>query len=302
METVDVTDLFTETKKKKLPVPLRILRACGIVLLVLVLAVAGGMCFSALNRAKALSVLPPGAALYVHTDSAWGAVNPLIDLQAADVLLSEPSLVQFRSAFMRLRTADVRKSALTAWLLARRVDAALYTAVPLEAASTASPGDGAYAGAELKTGPDAGPGSAPSAETGAERGAETSSGSEAGTSGESFVAAVDFGSLSLFTRLFTLVSPFVHIPGLELVHGSPSDYFIWTSPADAAAPDAGAAPVIYIKPLKNLVVISTSPVLFQKAISAGNEREYTEQNRALLTSRSVKKQPVRLFADASQLA
>ena len=114
---------------KSVPRAVRVLRGVLIGLLALVLLLAAWLGFSTVNRAKALSVLPTGGGLYLHTESLWNAVNPLMDLQAADLLLSDPAFAQlahFRSTFMQFRASPLRSNRLVALLASRRVDVALY--------------------------------------------------------------------------------------------------------------------------------------------------------------------------------
>ena len=61
--------------------------------LVTVCLIAGILLFCALDRKNALDAVPRDYTVYVHTDNAWSAFNPLLDLQAADVLFSQKEFV-----------------------------------------------------------------------------------------------------------------------------------------------------------------------------------------------------------------
>ncbi|MGP1458668.1 MAG: hypothetical protein ACTTKL_05095 [Treponema sp.] len=84
--------------------------------------------FSAVHRAPALQMLPKGFETYVRMDSAWKALNPLLDLRAAEVLFSSPNFASFRAPFMQLRSSPLRKNKAAAVLASRRADIALYAA------------------------------------------------------------------------------------------------------------------------------------------------------------------------------
>ncbi len=113
-------------KKKKLPFVLRFIRGLFIFVLVLAVLLLSLFAFCALDKRTALSTLPNNYSLYVHTDSAWDTVDPLLDLQAADVLLSSDGFKDFRSVFMNLRGSPIRTNKAFRFVAARAVDAALY--------------------------------------------------------------------------------------------------------------------------------------------------------------------------------
>lgn len=84
------------------------------------------MGFSAADRASALKMIPKGFAVYVRMDSAWKALNPLLDLRAAEVLFSSSDFSQFRAPFMQLRSSSLRNNKAAAYFASRRADVALY--------------------------------------------------------------------------------------------------------------------------------------------------------------------------------
>lgn len=82
--------------------------------------------FSVVNRRASLSLIPSDFSVYIHTDSAWEALEPLLDLQAAEVLLSLPEFVQLRQPFMALRQSTLRDNFFFTFLASRPVDISLY--------------------------------------------------------------------------------------------------------------------------------------------------------------------------------
>ncbi len=112
--------------KKKNPF-LRFLKVLLIIILILIAIIASWTAFSAFNRKKSISYVPRGYSLYVHMDSVWKALEPMIDLRAADLLLSSPDFAQLRPVFMNLRTSPLRDSKLFAFAASRALDAGLYT-------------------------------------------------------------------------------------------------------------------------------------------------------------------------------
>lgn len=97
-----------------------------IVILVLVLAVGGLFAFSAIDRKKPIDLLPHDYSVYVHTDSAWKALEPLLDLKAVDMYLSSPELAELRGIFMQLRASEWRNNKILAYLASKTIDFGLY--------------------------------------------------------------------------------------------------------------------------------------------------------------------------------
>lgn len=116
-----------QTKKKKKPFFLKLLTGIFWLVLFVVLLLLAGFIFSALHKKNSLSMLPPDYSLHLHMDNAWKAVNPLVDLEAADIILSQPQFLSLRPAFMSWRTSALRQNKLVALAASRKVDAALYT-------------------------------------------------------------------------------------------------------------------------------------------------------------------------------
>ena len=116
-----------EKKSKKKSSPFgTFLKVVGIILLVVIVALAAWILYSGLNKKKSLSLLPSSYGLYLHTDSVWEALNPLLDLQAADILLATEEFSSFRALFMELRQSELRNNKLLAIAAARPVDLGIY--------------------------------------------------------------------------------------------------------------------------------------------------------------------------------
>lgn len=97
----------------------------SLVLFLILIIVAYGS-FSFLDRKSSLSAVPRNYTALVHTESIFDALDPLLDLKAADVFLSSPDFAKFRQLFMNLRSSEIRKNRLFRILSARRVDFAIY--------------------------------------------------------------------------------------------------------------------------------------------------------------------------------
>lgn len=112
-------------KKKKNPV-LRFFINIFILILVLLIAIIAALSYCALDSKSSLSSIPRSYSLYLHTDSAFDAFNPLFDLQAADMLLSEPQFKSLRKPFMDFRSSPARDNKFLRFAASRPVDIALY--------------------------------------------------------------------------------------------------------------------------------------------------------------------------------
>ncbi len=105
----------------------RLLRALLLVVLVPVLVLAGWICYSFFDRVIPLAVIPAGYSVLVHTDSVYGAIDPVLDIEAADALLADPALVSVRPVFRALRSSPLRAEPWFRYAAARRADIPLYT-------------------------------------------------------------------------------------------------------------------------------------------------------------------------------
>lgn len=123
----DVPSKSEKKTKKKLPFILRFFRAIVIFLFAIIIVLFGWIGFSTINKISPLKALPDGYAVFIHTDSLWDAVAPVIDLKVADTLLADPSLSGYRALFMSLRSSELRNNAHVQTAFSRRADVAFYT-------------------------------------------------------------------------------------------------------------------------------------------------------------------------------
>jgi len=119
----------SSNSKKKLPFILRFLRGLFIFLLVALLIIVVGLAYCTFDKKSTLSVMPRAFSAYVRTDSAFETIEPLIDLQATDVVLANPELKSIRPAVMMLRSSELRKVKVFQKILSRPVDAAIYEGI-----------------------------------------------------------------------------------------------------------------------------------------------------------------------------
>ena len=111
--------------KKRNPF-LSLLKGILVFFLVLLLIVVVWCSFSALHRKSSLSLLPSDYSVYVHTDSIWEALSPIIDLEAIDIALASPGLGQIRGALVSFRQAQLKDNKLVSLLASRPVDIGVY--------------------------------------------------------------------------------------------------------------------------------------------------------------------------------
>ena len=117
----------TKTGKKKHNPLLVFLKFILILLLAIIIAFAAWVAFSALDKKDSLSVIPNDFAAYVRTDHLWKTVNPLVDLKALDVFLTDPKYGEVRNAVVNFRSSDLRNKKYVAFALDRRIDGTYYT-------------------------------------------------------------------------------------------------------------------------------------------------------------------------------
>lgn len=116
-----------DKKSKKKRNPAGLFFKLVFMLILIVLLVAAVWCiFSVFNRKSALSAVPRNYMILAHSDSAFDTVNPLLDLQAADVFLSMPEFSKYRKSFMAVRSSPLRENKIVKFALSRPVDLALY--------------------------------------------------------------------------------------------------------------------------------------------------------------------------------
>lgn len=119
-------DEKSKKKKKKNPF-VRFILFILKVILILILIIAAWCTFSALDKKKSTGMIPQGYAAYLHTDSLYDCVRPLLDLRAAEIFLADPSMSDIRGIFMMLRESEWRDNYIVKTLVSRKIDAALYS-------------------------------------------------------------------------------------------------------------------------------------------------------------------------------
>ena len=238
-------EVFMAKSSKKKNAFVKILLGLSIFLVILIVSIVVWCIYSAWDKQSSLSVLPVGYSTYLRTDSAWEAIDPMIDLQAADIFLSSPDFSQFREPFMALRGSTLRTNKLFTTLLSRRVDAGLYSDQ---------------------------------------------------NSNQSFCAIIDLGFLSAVTRpskhyLQFIIDKF-NVENLSIVKSSIDKNYHYEF--------KNGNSIYYIKPVKNLVLISSNKELFEQGLTASNDKYYSQDEKAMLMSKPVL--PIKLVVDARQLA
>lgn len=229
-------------RKKRNPV-VRFFLSIITIVLTLAVILAAAFAFAAFDRHSSLASVPRNYSVYVRTDSAFDTVNPLFDLQAADVLLSSPEFAALRKPFMDFRSSPLRENRFVQFAFSRPVDFALY-------------------GTGTKIAQDA-----------------------------HFVAVLDMGLFSLFTRIAQFMYPKINYPveHLSFESAEQTSYFVYQ--ADGLA--------LYIKAVKNLVVVSDSFEHLLTACLVENDTTYTKEQRALFKGKS--RGELRIVADARSL-
>ena len=112
-------------KKKKNPVVKFLLGIVYFILIiVLILALWLGVNFCI--RADISDSVPDGFSVHLRTDSVWDSVNPFFDLQAADILFSEPGLASVKPVLIDFRQSGLRTNKLVNVALSRHLDFMLY--------------------------------------------------------------------------------------------------------------------------------------------------------------------------------
>ncbi len=120
----ETAETSTEVKKKN---PLIIFFSAVLtVLLTLLVLVSAVLAYCAFDKRSSLASIPQKYSLYLHSDSAFDTLNPLFDLQAADVILSSPDFSFVRKSFMDFRSSELRSNSLFRFAASRPVDLALY--------------------------------------------------------------------------------------------------------------------------------------------------------------------------------
>lgn len=115
----------SENKKKKSPVA-NFFKAIGIFILVILLLIIGWFTFCTFNKQNTASAIPENYTLYVRTDSAWNALEPILDLKATDLVMADKTFAPFRESFYNFRQSGLRNNFFVKKALQRRIDIAVY--------------------------------------------------------------------------------------------------------------------------------------------------------------------------------
>ena len=118
---------MSESNHKKKNPFVRFVRTLLFIILVPVLLLAGWISYAAFDRVLPAAVIPAGYSALVHTDSVYGALDPVLDIEAADALLADPSLVDVRPVFHALRASPLRGNRFVRYAAARRADMPVYS-------------------------------------------------------------------------------------------------------------------------------------------------------------------------------
>ena len=248
MENNETSEPIKKNKKSRNPV-VKVLIIIITVLITLLVLLAAALAYCAFDRKSALSSIPRNYSIYVHTDSAFDTVNPLFDLQAADVFLSAPQYSSVRKAFMDFRSSNLRENKFVRFAASRQVDFALY-------------GDGSKIGSDSH-----------------------------------FVAVLNLGLFSIATRVGSYMYPKLNLAAstnevlqnLSYETNEQTSYFVYKTPEFP----------LYIKSVKNLLIVSDSFEHLLTASLVENDTTYTPEQRKLF--KTGKKGELRIVADASSL-
>lgn len=229
--------------KKKNPL-LRFFVSIVTIVLTLAVLLAAALAFSAFDRRSSLASIPRNYSIYLRTDSAFATVNPLFDLQAADVFLSAPELSSVRKVFMDFRASPLRDNEALQFLASRPVDFALY-------------------GSGSKLGEDS-----------------------------HFVAIVNLGMFSLFSRVASYMYPKMNlsIDNLSYESNEQTSYYVYEIPG---------AMRLFVKSVKNLVIVSDSFEHLLTASLVQNDTSYTKEQLSLF--KGSRPGELRIIADAHSL-
>ena len=115
------TDKKQQKKSKK-----SFFKVLGNTFLFIILLIVGWCVFSALHRKDTKSLLPEDYSVYVKIDSVWDAINPIIDLQVADVVLSTPELASVKGALISFRQSPLRSNIFVDFVASRPVEVGVY--------------------------------------------------------------------------------------------------------------------------------------------------------------------------------
>lgn len=209
---------MTKNGKKEKSILFKIISKFIIFLSSIIILIAIWISYSSLNRISPLKFIPENYTAIIHTDKFYSAVEPLLGLEAAETILSEPSFSSAREPYMKARAFINNATPLMAKIINRRIDTAIY----LEE--------------------------------------------------ESFISVIDMGYLSSLTRLSHFIAGFLNIKNLTWGNKH-FEYKLNET-------------IIYAKPYKNIIMISSSKKSYDFAeknftsrIVSNAEKKEIEKNK-----------------------
>lgn len=224
----------TDTQNKKKPFFVKFLLGLLIFIIVILSVILGWFTFSALNRQSTASTIPSDYTVYIRTDSAWDAVEPIIDLKATDLILADKAFSTIRPAVLNFRQSPLRNNFFVKKALRRRVDIAVYE-------------------------------------------------------NKSYLLVANMGFLSGATRLLPLITKLKPVKGLTYLQSGSEKFFMYQK----------GNQIFYIKPWKNLVIITADETLFKLSTNFNNEKNYSDRQLKALTENL--KDPFKITCDSTKL-
>lgn len=116
----------TNNNKKKLPVWARIILFPFKLILAIIIILLIWFTFCFFDRTKPIKAIAPDYAVYLRTDRVFNNVNPLLDLDATLIAMTDTELQKFREPYLTIRQSKLRKNFFVKKALNRRVDFAFY--------------------------------------------------------------------------------------------------------------------------------------------------------------------------------
>lgn len=115
-----------EKEKKQKSVITKLIFSILIFIAVILLLIAGWFTFCCIDKKNSAQAVPADFTIHVRTDSAWDALEPILDLKAADLILADPTFSSYRELFLKFRQSPLRRNFLVKKALQRRIDITVY--------------------------------------------------------------------------------------------------------------------------------------------------------------------------------
>lgn len=221
-------------EKKQKSVFAKILSSILIFIAIIIILIAGWFGFCSVDKKNSAQAIPNDFTIHVRTDSAWDALEPILDLKAADLILADKAFSSYRELFLKFRQSSLRRNFIVKKTLQRRIDISVYE-------------------------------------------------------DKSYLIVANMGIFSGISRLFPLVNKFLTIENLSTNTNDSGTYYTYQVNNQT----------FYIKIYKNLVVLTPTEKLFNKAITFNNISSYSEYQLKPLTQHL--KEPFKISADGKKL-